>query len=409
MGTTATAPTPTTPTRTQTSRTRASEALARCVEPVDAAEFLAEYWEQKPLAVPRAEEGRFDDLLSVADVERLVCSGALRHPAFRLVKEGGQVALRDYTTDLRWRPTPFAGTADPDRVAAAFEAGATIVLQGLHLNWTPLARFCRALEAELGQPAQANSYYTPARSQGFAVHHDTHDVFVLQVAGEKQWRIYEPLLELPLKHQHHSRALGEHGPPTQELTLRAGDTLYLPRGWLHDALTSKSDSLHITVGINPHTWVDAFRAALDECEDDVEFRRSVPDGAELTADLLERLGERLRPEQVARRARARFVGGRRPILDGQLDEIRALRSLTARTPLERRPTVIADLVGTTLSFEGKHVTFPEYVEEELEAVFAAEEPFTAAELPGELDEDSRLVLVRRLIREGFLRRSAAGA
>jgi ribosomal protein L16 Arg81 hydroxylase len=28
-----------------------------------------------------------------------------------------------------------------------------------------------------------------------------------------------------------------------ELTLRAGDTLYLPRGWLHDALTSETDSL----------------------------------------------------------------------------------------------------------------------------------------------------------------------
>ena len=68
------------------------DALARCVEPIDAAEFLAEYWEQQPLAVPRSEAGRFDDLLSVADVERLVSSGGLRYPAFRLVKEGGQIA-----------------------------------------------------------------------------------------------------------------------------------------------------------------------------------------------------------------------------------------------------------------------------------------------------------------------------
>ena len=70
-----------------------------------------------------------------------------------------------------------------------------------------------------------------------------------------------------------------------ELTLRAGDTLYLPRGWLHDALTSDTDSLHITVGVNVHTWVDAFRAALDECEDDVEFRRSVPEDGEAPVDL----------------------------------------------------------------------------------------------------------------------------
>jgi lysine-specific demethylase/histidyl-hydroxylase NO66 len=348
-------------------------------------------------------------VLSVSDVERLVCSGGLRHPAFRLVREGGQIGLSEYASDLPWRPQGFTGTADPDRIAAAFEEGATIVLQALHLNWTPVARFCRALEAEVGHPAQANSYYTPRRSQGFAVHHDTHDVFVLQIAGEKHWRVYDPLWELPLKQQRYSQSLGDHGPPVLELTLRAGDTLYLPRGWLHDALTSETDSLHLTVGVNVHTWVDALRSALDECEDDVDFRRSVPVDGEMEADLLERLAARLGPEDVARRARARFVNSRRPILEGQLEEVRLLGSITAETPLERRPTVIADLEGTTLSFEGKHVSFPDQAREELEAVFAADEPFTAAELPGELDDESRLVLVRRLIREGFVRRSAAGA
>src|SRR5262245_23600327 len=197
-------------TRTPTERT-ASDALARCVEPIDAAEFLTDYWEQQPLAVPRAEEGRFDDLLSVEDVERLVSSGGLRSPAIRLVKAGGDIREADYTTDLSWRPKPFLATADTDRIAALFADGATIVLNGLHHNWPPLARFCRALEAELGDPVQANAYYTPRSAQGFAVHHDTHDVLVLQVAGEKHWRIYDPLLELPLKRHRWSKSLGEPG------------------------------------------------------------------------------------------------------------------------------------------------------------------------------------------------------
>src|SRR5581483_6726502 len=101
-GTTPTRPTGTAPTATPTSRIRASgEALRRCVEPIDAADFLADYWEQQPLVV--------------ADVERLVCSGSLRYPAFRLVKEGGQIGLGEYTTDLPWRPHAFTGSADPDR------------------------------------------------------------------------------------------------------------------------------------------------------------------------------------------------------------------------------------------------------------------------------------------------------
>ena len=68
-------------------------ALARCLDPVDAGTFLAEHWEQRPLVVPRDEPGRFDDLLSEADVERLVCSTAIRYPGFRLVRRG-EPALR---------------------------------------------------------------------------------------------------------------------------------------------------------------------------------------------------------------------------------------------------------------------------------------------------------------------------
>ena len=40
---------------------------------------------------------------------------------------------------------------------------------------------------------------------------------------------------------------------------------------------------------------------------------------------------------------------------------------------------------------------------ELEFVVRADGPFSAAELPGNLDDDGRLVLVRRLVREGLLR------
>jgi hypothetical protein len=69
--------------------------------------------------------------------------------------------------------------------------------------------------------------------------------------------------------------------------------------------------------------------------------------------------------------------------------------------------VIADLdeseEGPALVFEGKELRFPHHAAYELRACFESEEPFRASELPGELDADGRLVLVRRLVREGFLR------
>jgi bifunctional lysine-specific demethylase and histidyl-hydroxylase NO66 len=360
--------------------------------------------------VERDEAGRFDDLLSEADVERLICSTAIRYPAFRLVKEGGQIDVGQYTSDVRWRP-PFSAVADVGRILAEWEEGATIVLQALHVNWRPIAVFCRELERDLGQPTQTNAYYTPRGSQGFAVHHDTHDVFVLQVAGEKRWTVYEPLLELPLKDQRYSEALGRAGDPTHELTLRAGDTLHLPRGWLHEAATSDADSLHLTVGINTYTWMDALRAALADCADDVEFRRAVPQDGIGGAELLEALRERLDPDEVAGRMRARLVSTRRPILEGQMGQLRALESLGPETEVERRPTVIAEVEtrdgAVVLAFEGKKVSFPAAVWVDVTYCAEVEASFRPRDLPGDLDEESRLVLVRRLVREGFLRFSDA--
>jgi hypothetical protein len=226
------------------------------------------------------------------------------------------------------------------------------------------------------------------------------------VAGEKRWLVYEPALELPLKNQRYkAETMGEPGDPVLDVTLQAGDTLYLPRGWLHEAKTSETDSLHLTVGVNVYTWMDAFRAALESCAGEAGFRRS-PDG-ERPDDLLELLARELEPQRVERRQRRRLVRTRRPILGGQLSQVRALETLDLDTVVERRPTVLFDLVGATLTFEGKDLSFPDEAAEELAFAAQSDEPFTPGDLPGDLDDDGRLILVSRLVREGFLVISAA--
>jgi cupin superfamily protein len=402
---------PTTRTRTRTRTTPArDEQLRLAIDPVAAETFFAEHWERQPLVVARREPGRFEHLLSAADAERLLLSTGIREPAFRLVRTGDRLDARDYTVDVPWRPRSFSRTADLPRVLAELEAGATLVLQGLHLTWEPLAAYCRGLEGLLEHRVQANAYLTPRSTQGLPVHHDTHDVFVLQVAGEKRWRVYEPLLELPLRDQRHRPELGEPGEAVLDLTLEPGDTLYLPRGWLHEAFASEQDSLHLTIGVNVYTWLDALRAALEECGDDLEFRRGVDGHAEPEADLLERLRARVDSQAVAARRRAKLARTRRPILDGQLTQLRALELLTAETAVERRPSVLAELTiddeGVVIAFDGKEVRFPPHAEAEVECLFDAGEPVQPRRLPGRLDEPSRLVLVRRLVREGFLRAAA---
>ena len=368
--------------------------------PVDLATFLAGHWDRSPLLVERDDPGRFDAVLSVPDVERMAGSSGTRAPAFRLVKDGAQLPPATYTEDVPWRPGTFSGTARPGAVAEEIDRGATFVAQALHVHWHPAAVFCRGLEMALGCPVQANAYWTPAAAQGFAVHHDTHDVMVLQVAGTKRWRVYEPALEAPLKHQ---RWIGDlhAGEPVMDFVLRPGDTLYLPRGWPHEAETSAEPSLHVTVGLHPPTRLDAVRDAVGACGDDVEFRRALDGG--LPDDLLARLAAALGPDSVAARARRRFVLSRRPILPDQIAQLSRLRGLTVDSPVARRETVIADLEEATLVFEGREVAFPAHAREALEAIHGSEGPLTGAGLPGPLDDAGRLVLLRRLVREGYLR------
>jgi hypothetical protein len=85
--------------------------------------------------------------------------------------------------------------------------------------------------------------------------------------------------------------------------------------------------------------------------------------------------------------------------------------------VERRRTVLSDLDladggRTLLLFEGKTLSFPPQARVDLAYAATAEGPFRPSDLPGDLDDTGRLVLVRRLVQEGFLLiapRSGAGS
>ena len=181
-----------------------------------------------------------------------------------------------------------------------------------------------------------------------------------------------------------------------DTVLGPGDTLYLPRGWLHEARTSDVDSLHLTVGINVYTWLDAFRDALSDVEDELGFRRSVDEGlGSATCSSCSASGSAA--SDVSRRKAARLERRRRPVLDGQLSQLRELDSLTADTELERRPSALAaveeDDEAIALVFHGKRLLLPARLAEEAASSAEVEGAFSAAELPGQLDEAGRLVLV----------------
>ena len=389
----------------------AGAALERCVG--DADRFLAESWARAPHLQIGADDDRFADLLSTADVSRLIAS-LPRTPELRLVRDGKPLDPGRYTVSASIGGRQVTGVGDPSRIYAEFDAGATIVLQSLQRTWPPLSRFCRRLELQLTHPVQANAYVTPPGERGLGVHYDTHDVFVLQLAETKRWTLYEPVFELPLPSQPWS-ATSSAGEQLLSVELAPGDCLYVPRGVPHEATSLDGTSAHLTLGVLAVTWHDAAQALVASAAEEVAFRRPLPigfaDGDQLQlampelVSLLQGWLDKADTDAVARRVSRHFWTGRRPVLDGQLDQLSLAGALSDRSAVCRRADTICRLSladGELVVLLGdRELRMPAELEPLVARLIDGTTTWVG-DLADEADAESRLVLVRRLVREGVL-------
>lgn len=395
---------------TRLARSGGPSALVR-VTGLAAAQFEREHWNARPRLMRSVDLPRdFTDLLGVHDVDELLGARGLRTPYFRLVQDGNSPDPRGYTRAAAVGDRRLTDLADSPRVAAQYATGATIVLNALHRTHPPLAAFCAALATELGHQVQVNAYVTPPDAQGFRSHHDTHDVFVLQLDGSKHWTVHAPLLELPLPAQPSSQldlSSIAQIEPALDIDLHPGDALYLPRGWLHSARTTADRSIHLTVGVLQTTWFDILSDVVALAAEEPELRRALPlgDGAELTgaSDLLARAAKwlaDLAPERVAATVAARRVRAIPAEPVGVLAQEQVARQLTAQTAVRRRRGVPmqVEVEGDrgVLLLPDRRIALPvEYAEALRHAVSGP--AVTALDLG--VDVVDGLVLIRRLLRE----------
>lgn len=392
-------------------------ALQRCTA-VDRADFAARHWSRTPL-LTRAKElpAGFDDLLSMADIDELVDDRALRSPFFRTVREGASLPtpLRSATAGNRRIPD----LVDADALRRQYAEGATLVLQSLHRLHPPVVRFCRELAAELGHATQCNAYITPAGdAQGFDFHHDTHDVFVLQVSGRKRWIVHEPVLRLPLPSQPKAGAhlVPTNAEPLLDLELEAGDCLYLPRGYVHAALTTDEHSVHLTVGVLSTTWYDVLADAVTLAAQDPAFRDALPmPPSSALEDLPEFLQQAaawlaaLPAAQVRELVAARLGRAVPPEPVGLLASAAVLAALEPGTALRPRRGLPVTLEPSSsepdgrvrLRLPGTLVELPASTRAALSVLLAG--PCHVRDLAvGGLDGEDALVLARRMLREGIV-------
>jgi 50S ribosomal protein L16 3-hydroxylase len=163
------------------------------------------------------------------------------------------------------------------KLPARKKAGWTLLVQGLdqHLDGA------RALldKFRFVPDARLDDLMVSYASEGGGVgpHFDSYDVFLIQVSGQRRWRIgrqRDAVMrdDVPLKIIANFRA-------EQEWVLDAGDMLYLPPGWAHDGVAVGGDCMTCSVGFRASPANELAADLLTRLFDDGDS-----DGGRLYAD-----------------------------------------------------------------------------------------------------------------------------
>ena len=255
--------------------------LADILAPVTPERFFAEYYDKQPLHV-RGGAAKFAQVLSWRGIDRLLdMTHAWSSQSLKLMLDGQPVPPEAFCSRANSRDAAPVQQPDARKLRDWVARGASLVMNDVDSLSPGLAAVSEALEnAGLGK-AQANVYVSFRSHKAFPAHFDTHDVWAVQVEGEKTWNLWSGRAEWPIPHPafrslgqpHHEKAKGAL---REQVVLKAGDLLYLPRGWYHDALAEADASVHVAYGVNAALGMDLMSLLFERAVAEPMFRQPLP-------------------------------------------------------------------------------------------------------------------------------------
>jgi len=169
----------------------------------------------------------------------------------------------------------------------ALEKSVSIKLESIQLFDSKLESLRNEFFDCLDHPCDINCYLTPPFAQCFNPHFDDHDVFILQIEGEKSWKVDNKSKEYyPLESESFWSKTYQYSDP-QSLTLRRGDVLFIPSGHVHHAQTLNGYSLHLTIGVHQMRAIDLLHEFLKKRKNEnkrVFFNEPVAQSKEVQHD-----------------------------------------------------------------------------------------------------------------------------
>jgi hypothetical protein len=156
---------------------------------------------------------------------------------------------------------------DPDALNYLYDEGYTINFPSIHMYLHKPFLF-ELLIKHLGVYPKLNLYVTPKRNKGFKKHFDSHDVYILQINGSKHWKVYSKInINYPVtdwSDKKLSKVRPKLKKPIIDVILHEGDSLYIPRGYIHEAECDQIGSTHITIGFMTMKKIDLIYISIRE-------------------------------------------------------------------------------------------------------------------------------------------------
>lgn len=398
------------------------------LSPFKQEDFVNGFWTKKPLRICRHDSVYYEQLFPEKEMELTLYAASQVRGAVELLSEDEiPIICRSHAQAIE-----------------GFREGRSIRIDGVHRYSHGIMALARNLEAVIHCPVNVNMYLTPgAGKKALNRHYDTHDVFVLQIHGDKVWRLYDkpypfPLEFLPLqryesmremKQNRLDRDLSARASCIQSdlFTLRSGDCLYLPRGFWHEAESVPGEvSCHLTVGVQPITYLDVMSVAISQAAlSNPRLRETLPFGfaaestfksavvntiTEIARELPEQLDTDSALQKVISHALSSHKTGFQNNLLRKLDggsEACLGPDSTICVREAMRCVINENSLPVRLILGAQVFEIPAKYEEACRYILKNRH-FKVAELPGELTPPEKLALVQQLVSEKLLEASTPG-
>lgn len=381
--------------------------FSRLISPKSHDDFFQNYWEKDSLYLERQNCLFYEDVLTVDALDKYFQNQHIS-PSFLSIQKDQKLCPPEQWTQVVQK----VSNNSPERIIKIknvfdlFNNGATIIINSGEMAIPSLTELSRKLESEFKCPVQANVYLTPPDSQGFAPHFDSHNVFVLQIYGEKTWNLYDIPIPYPTKVTPVESSIYLERKPNQTVKLTPGDLLYVPRGMVHWAKSEKTTSIHVTIGPMVKSKSQMLKLLAKKAEDDASFRQLLPIGLNKAVDDLQKLQQLISESDFNEINHANFLQEQRPDIRGLFTDLLQTDSLTADSIVSIRPALNFSLDKTDewlmVSFEGNEIALPLFLENTITEMVSNNQ-FKISEIEGIPNNKAKIALVSKFVRAGFLR------